>query len=104
MVTTPRSVGSAFLRSAGTVLAGLLIVLPAIAGGASRPSTLKLRATNIGNGITLHYVEEGSGAPVIFVHGSIGDYSYWLDEVDAFGTKYRAIAYSRRYNYPNTNP
>jgi pimeloyl-ACP methyl ester carboxylesterase len=104
MITTLRTTAFASLKSAGLVFAGLLVAVPAIADGAGRPSTPELRTVNIGNGITLHYEEEGSGTPVIFVHGSIGDYSYWQDQVDAFGTKYRAIAYSRRYNYPNTNP
>lgn len=59
---------------------------------------------DIGGGIVLHYAEEGQGAPVVFVHGSLGDERYWKDQVDAFSTKYHAIAYSRRYNQPNTNP
>lgn len=61
-------------------------------------------AVDIGNGITLHYAEVGSGTPVVFVHGSISDLEYWKDQVNAFGLKYRAIIYSRRYNYPNKNP
>ena len=58
----------------------------------------------IGHGITLHYLEAGRGAPVVFVHGSIGDDSYWTDQIAAFSKRYRAIAYSRRYNFPNSNP
>lgn len=104
MITTLRAAASACLKSVGIVLAGFVVALPAIADGVGRPGTPELHAVNIGNGITLHYEEEGRGTPVVFVHGSIGDYSYWQDEVHAFGTKYRAIAYSRRYNYPNTNP
>jgi pimeloyl-ACP methyl ester carboxylesterase len=102
MMATLRTAAFAFLKFAGIVLAGFLVALPAVAAG--RPGAPKLRSVNIGNGITLHYEEEGRGTPVVFVHGSIGDFSYWQDEVAAFATKYRAIAYSRRYNYPNTNP
>ena len=58
----------------------------------------------IGNGITLHYVQKGTGDPVIFVHGSLSDYTYWNDQVDAFSRHYTAIAYSRRYSFPNQNP
>ncbi len=61
-------------------------------------------SANIGHGIVLHYAEEGRGTPVIFVHGSLSDYRYWRDQVNAFSKHYRAIAYSRRYNFPNTNP
>jgi non-heme chloroperoxidase len=59
---------------------------------------------DIGGGIALHYVEQGSGLPLIFVHGSLGDYSYWNEQLDPFSRHYRVIAYSRRYNFPNNNP
>jgi pimeloyl-ACP methyl ester carboxylesterase len=63
-----------------------------------------IRAVDIGHGITLHYVEAGHGTPVIFVHGSLSDGGYWADQIRTFAEHYRAIAYSRRYNYPNINP
>ena len=63
-----------------------------------------IHAASIGQGITLHYVDEGTGVPVIFVHGSLSDGGYWADQIGPFAEHYRAIAYSRRYNYPNTNP
>ncbi len=63
-----------------------------------------IQAVEIGNGITLHYVDLGKGVPVIFVHGSLSDGGYWADQVGEFAKHYRAIAYSRRYNYPNSNP
>lgn len=53
------------------------------------------------NGQDIHYIEQGSGEAVIFVHGSLGDYRSWQPQLDAFSQKYRAIAYSRRYHYPN---
>jgi non-heme chloroperoxidase len=67
-------------------------------------ATPQIRVANIGNGIRLHYIDEGHGMPVIFVHGSISDGGYWSDQVPQFAKQYRAIAYSRRYNYPNHNP
>ncbi|MGC2744194.1 MAG: alpha/beta fold hydrolase, partial [Candidatus Angelobacter sp.] len=58
----------------------------------------------LNNGIELHYVERGTGVPVVFVHGSLGDGGYWTDQVNAFAAAgYRAIAYSRRYSPPNHN-
>lgn len=63
-----------------------------------------IKAVNIGHGIVLHYVDEGHGTPVIFVHGSLSFGGYWTNQVPRFARHYRAIAYSRRYNYPNVNP
>jgi pimeloyl-ACP methyl ester carboxylesterase len=63
-----------------------------------------IHTASIGHSITLHYVDEGRGVPVIFVHGSLSNGGYWADQIGPFAEHYRAIAYSRRYNYPNTNP
>ncbi len=49
----------------------------------------------------LAYLEQGKGQPVIFVHGSLFDYRQWSFQMEPFGRRYRAIAYSRRYHYPN---
>jgi non-heme chloroperoxidase len=53
------------------------------------------------DGAQLHYFELGSGDPVIFVHGSIGDYRTWGYQFESFAARYRVISYSRRYHYPN---
>jgi pimeloyl-ACP methyl ester carboxylesterase len=63
-----------------------------------------IRTAELGNGIALHYVDEGTGVPVIFVHGSLSDGGYWADQIGPFSQHFRAISYSRRYNYPNVNP
>lgn len=62
-----------------------------------------LKEARLSNGITLHYVEFGNGPPVIFVHGSLSDYTYWEEQVETFSKHYHVIDYSRRYNYPNKN-
>ena len=53
------------------------------------------------HGIVLHYVERGQGTPVIFIHGGLDDYRAWLPHLEAFSRSHRAIAYSRRHNFPN---
>ncbi len=68
-----------------------------------QPTTYELRRLAI-NGDTLHYLDIGKGDPVVFVHGSIGDYRAWEAQIDTFATKYRVIAYSRRYAWPNAQP
>jgi len=53
------------------------------------------------NGAALHYVEEGSGAPLVFVHGGASDHRTWRRQLSAFSDEYRSISYSRRYHWPN---
>lgn len=55
------------------------------------------------NGDSIHYVDMGSGEPVVFVHGSLGDYRSWGAQLDTFSKKYHIIAYSRRFAYPNNS-
>ena len=86
------------------ILAAVLAMVGS-SGLAEKNSTEpQVHAASIGHGITLHYVEEGTGVAVIFVHGSLSDGGYWADQIGRFAKQYRAIAYSRRYNYPNANP
>jgi non-heme chloroperoxidase len=45
----------------------------------------------------------GRGEPVVMVHGGVEDYRAWTAQLTPLSTHYRAIAYSRRYNFPNRN-
>jgi pimeloyl-ACP methyl ester carboxylesterase len=50
------------------------------------------------NGAWLPWVEQGRGAPVVFVHGAVSDYRTWDRHRSALaGSGYRAMAYSQRY-------
>jgi pimeloyl-ACP methyl ester carboxylesterase len=49
------------------------------------------------NGAQLAYVDDGRGAPVVFVHGALGDYRTWERQRAIVGQQYRVIAYSQRY-------
>lgn len=53
------------------------------------------------NGVSLAYREVGSGEPVVFVHGGLGDLRTWAAQLEPLGSRSRAIAYSRRYARPN---
>lgn len=56
------------------------------------------------NEANLEYVEKGRGDPIVFIHGSLGDLGTWRFQMEYFSKLYRAIAYSRRYHYPNARP
>lgn len=83
---------------------GLAAVLSIWCVAQTKSSAPAIKTVAIGHGIVLHYVEQGTGTPVVFVHGSLSDGGYWADQIGPFAEHYRAIAYSRRYNYPNDNP
>lgn len=53
------------------------------------------------NGTKLEYVEQGTGQPVVLVHGGLNDLRAWADQIEAIGPKYRAVALSCRYYHPN---
>ncbi len=53
------------------------------------------------DGVSLYYVEKGSGQTLLFVHGIPTDYRAWDSQTDAFSDNHRVVAYSRRYAHPN---
>ncbi len=63
-------------------------------------TTDSLKSVDI-NGEKLHYVEQGEGETLIFVHGGINDYRFFLSWVEQYSEDYHAVTYSRRYAWPN---
>lgn len=53
------------------------------------------------NGSRLAYIEQGNGEPVLFVHGGISDLRTWKHQIPVFAERFRAVAYSLRYAWPN---
>jgi pimeloyl-ACP methyl ester carboxylesterase len=49
------------------------------------------------NGALLSYVEQGSGEPIVFVHGLVSDLRAWEPIKDYIAKDYRFIAYTQRY-------
>ncbi len=78
-----------------------LAVLIVLSGGL----TLQARAAESSqtrhlhvNGVDLFYLDQGTGAPVVFVHGSFLDFRFWEPQRQAIAQQYRFIAYNRRYH------
>lgn len=67
----------------------------------NKPQTAPGLKSVIIDGDSIHYIDIGKGAPVVFVHGALGDYRTWRAQVDSFAKNHRVIAYSRRFAYPN---
>lgn len=82
----------------------LLFVCGNVSVAQKNSDTIPIKVIRLTNGMNIHYLTAGYGQPLIFVHGSISDYTYWNDEMNFFSKYYHVISYSRRYNYPNHNP
>jgi len=92
------------LRNCVTVCVVAVVLGWNLPAGAQTAMALPaIQQVQIGNGIELHYVELGKGQPVVFVHGSLSDGSFWNPQLRSFAESYHVIAYSRRYNQPNVN-
>jgi len=74
-------------------LTPLLLCLPLPASAASGPLAKSVEV----NGVRLIYVEEGSGEPIVFVHGAFSDPRVWEPVREEIAKRYRFIAYTQRY-------
>jgi pimeloyl-ACP methyl ester carboxylesterase len=50
------------------------------------------------NRVRLSYVEQGSGEPIVFVHGAFSDLRVWEPVREEVARRYRFIAYTQRYH------
>jgi non-heme chloroperoxidase len=53
--------------------------------------------------VRLYYEEHGQGEPLVLVHGSLGDYRDWGNQLTSFSNSgFKTVVYSRRNHYPNS--
>ena len=64
------------------------------ARAAESPQTRQLHV----NGVDLSYLDQGTGTPVVFVHGAFSDLRFWEPQRQAVAQQYRFIAYTYRYH------
>jgi len=50
------------------------------------------------NGVELSSLEQGTGTPVVFVHGAFSDPRFWEPQRQAVAMQYRFMAYNHRYH------
>jgi pimeloyl-ACP methyl ester carboxylesterase len=76
-----------------SVFASLLMCLVVSSTVTSAPSIREIEV----NGMRLSYVDEGSGEPIVFVHGAFSDLRVWEPIREEVAKRYRFIAYTQRY-------
>ena len=72
---------------------GFVVLIWAVAANAAGPATKEVDV----NGITMSYLDEGTGQPVVFVHGAAGDLRAWAPVRAEITGSYRFIAPTLRY-------
>jgi pimeloyl-ACP methyl ester carboxylesterase len=73
------------------------VLLLGLAAPMSSPSAQSTKTAEV-NGVHLQYVEQGSGEPIVFVHGNVSDLRTWDMVRDDIAKRYRFIAYTQRYH------
>ncbi len=62
-----------------------------------------MKRVDVGD-VELHFLDHGAGDPLLLIHGTASDYRAWKSQMDPFARRFRVIAYSRRYHFPNQPP
>jgi esterase len=73
-----------------------LLLLPSANAGELPPGVKALPV----NGYNIAYVENGSGRPLIMIHGALTDYRSWSAQMEPLGRSHRAVAVSLRHYFP----
>jgi non-heme chloroperoxidase len=91
------------MRSLAAAACALGLLGTVSSGSASVAASPEPVAVEV-NGVELHYVKRGTGAPVVFVHGGLADYRELGPVADALPDGFSTLTYSRRHSFPNGNP
>jgi esterase len=87
------------IRSSYVLVVSLLVtllLLPSANAGELPPGVKALPV----NGYNIAYVENGSGRPLIMIHGALTDYRSWSGQMEPLGWSRRAVAVSLRHYFP----
>ena len=87
-----------------TAVVSALVLLTGCQAMRHEESSSPAMKTTVVNGAEIHYVEQGSGETVVFLHGAGTDWRIWEGVRPLIAKEYRFVAYSRRHHYPNAWP
>src|SRR5258708_903844 len=76
-----------------------MLAVPSIVG-----QTLKSDFFKTSDGIRIHYLEAGSGRPIVFIPGWTMPAWIWQKQIDEFSKKYRVIAVDPRSQGESDQP
>jgi len=85
------------------LLTTLVMVIVLVAAIVPLSTAVPIRRIFV-NGLWLAYEDVGKGPPIVLVPGAFSDLRIWFNQTPALSAQNRVIAYSRRYNWPNSAP
>ncbi len=85
------------MKTLAVLLAAGFVAACATLGDAPAPPLQRMPVA----GGTLAYAQQGSGVPVVLVHGAAGDWRTWEPLRPYIAARYRFVSYSRRFHHPN---
>jgi pimeloyl-ACP methyl ester carboxylesterase len=88
-----------FKRSLHALFASSLLALSMLPSANAGELPPGVKALSV-NGYDMAYVENGSGRPLIMVHGALSDYRTWSAQMEPLGRSNRAVAVSLRHYFP----
>lgn len=83
---------------------GLAVLFAGCQGAQSRSVNPPAIKQSNADGVTLPYLDQGQGTPVVFVHGAFADHRIWDAQREAIAKRYRYIALDQRYFGKNPWP
>jgi len=74
-----------------TLCTAALLTAALLTARAQSPAPIVAKDTQV-FGFTMHYLEAGSGAPVVFLHGTGGEGARWMPQIAELSRQFRVIA------------
>lgn len=86
------------------ILSGVALLAAALttAGALAQSTTPAPPGALRANGVDLAYTSQGTGSPVVFVHGAVADLRFWEPQRSAFVKRHRFVSYTYRYHGTGT--
>jgi non-heme chloroperoxidase len=87
-----------------TRLAVILLCIGFVPGVIAQTATTKSASFKTSDGISIHYLEAGSGHPIVFIPGWTMPAWIWQKQIDEFSKKYHVIAVDPRSQGESDKP
>jgi non-heme chloroperoxidase len=92
------------LRTRLIVILMCIVSVASVMAQAMPPTTTKSGSFKTSDGVSIHYIEAGSGRPIVFIPGWTMPAWIWQKQIDEFSKKYHVIAVDPRSQGESDKP